>query len=139
MSHNWQVCKVSLFSFAQRRRPVSFSHLSSLTAPQIICNSSHCLPGALLRCVVLCETYDNASWLDSSHSNYGTSVTVMGSTSVHKGSKPSTTWAFPSCVSVCFQRTGRIKWPEVDNNSVVLQNLIKMCFKTVLVENVQPG
>lgn len=42
--------KVSLFSFAQRHHPVSFFHLSSLTAPQIICNSFHCLPGAMHYC-----------------------------------------------------------------------------------------
>lgn len=54
--------------------------LSSLFLPSLFFNTSPDLlqfislpPGchALLRCIVLHETYDNASWLASSHSNYG--------------------------------------------------------------------
>lgn len=145
MSHNWQVCKSFPFQLCTKAP-------SCLILPSLFLNSSpdHLQfisrsPGchALLRCVVLRETYDNASWLASSHSNYGTSVIVMGSTSVQEGDRPSTTWAFaffPSCVSVCFQRP---KCPGVDNSSVFLKNLIKM-YKLfsfswkVLVENVQP-
>lgn len=136
MSHNWQVCKSFPFQLCTKAP-------SCLILPSLFLNSSpdhlqfiSLSPGchALLRGVVLRETYDNASWLASSHSNYGMSVIVMGSTSMQEGDRPSTTWAFaffPSCVRICFQRTGKAELS-------VVKNLIKTYFKTDLVENVQP-
>lgn len=138
MSHNWQVCKSFPFQLCTKAPSclilLSLFLNSSPDHLQFISLSPGC--HALLRCVVLRETYDNASWLASSHSNYGMSVIMMGSISVQEGDRLSTTWAFaffPSCVSVCFQR---LKGSAVDNNSVFVKNLIKTHFKTVLVDNV---
>lgn len=138
MSNNWQVCKSFPFQLCTKAPP-------NLILPSLFLNSSpdhlqfiSLSPGcqALLCCVVFHETHDDASWLASSHSNYGTSVIVMGSTSTQEGDRPSSTRAFAVFGLLLKKREGLYcLWLII---ILFLKNLIKTCFKTVLVESVQP-